>query len=225
MAKGKFPLISTIIDKIVDFFSKKYRVYMYSITINGYIIPPEPNRRKKVSGPVKVVYEIVEEEGKQKLVARGTPTQYLPDTTLQFEISFEITPYFRSIIRPEHFEYWFIKNILDDLIASAEMMAAKNKAFTYYVELPVEKARNLLEFIRDKTITEVKEMKTGTVKVSTIPTFVVKDMSIVFEGSFDVSEKILKRFEAIDTVIVRIFRPDELEPYWEFTFEYLHSLK
>jgi len=225
MAKGRFPFISTVIDKITDFFSKKYRVYMYSITINGYIIPPEPNRRKRVPGPLKIVYEMTEEEGKPKLVARGAPVQYLPDTTLQFEISFEIAPYFRSLIRPEEFETWFVNYILDDLVSSAEIMAAKNKAFTYYTEVPVERARNLLEFIRDKTITEVKEMKTGLVKISTVPYFVVKDLSIVVEGYFDVSERILKRFEAIDTVTLRLFRPDEVVPYFEISYEYVHTLK
>jgi len=225
MPEGRFPFISTVIDKIADFFSKKYRVYMYSITINGYIIPPEANRRKRIPGPLKVVYEVIEEEGKQKLVAKGRPTAYLPDTTLQFEISFETAPFFRSIVRPEYFEHWFVNNILDDLISSAEIIAAKNKAFTYYVEMPVERVRNLLDFVRDKTITEIKEMKVGTVRISTIPTFVAKDLSINVEGYFDVSERILKRFEAIDTATIRLFRPDELTAYWEIAFEFAHPLK
>jgi len=221
MSKGRFPFISTVIDKIADFFSKKYRVYMYSITINGYIIPPESNRRKRISGPLKVVYEYAE----GKIRAKGVPVQYFPDTTLQFEISFETIPFFRSLIRPEDFETWFVSNILDDLVSSAEIMAAKHKAFTYYVELPVEQAKNLLEFVRDKTITEIKEMRVGTVRISTIPSFIVSSLSINFEGYFDVSERILKKFEAIDSVILRLFRPEESIPYYELQFEYLHSLK
>lgn len=183
-------------DFIVDFFSKKYTIYCYVVTINGWIEPPDENKRK---------------------------VSYYADTTLQFEISFEDYPFFRAMVTEDNMKT-FIRSLLKDLVESAEYVCTVNKAFTYYTQLPKGQVP-IVEFIRNLTRYEILKVEdTYFVKVSTKPIFHVRSFSYKMVEKFTVSERILKEFEAIDTATIRIFRPGDIEPYFEFKFEYLHKL-
>lgn len=190
--------LKKVADFVIDFFSKKYTIYCYIVTINGWIEPPDENKRK---------------------------ASYYSDTTLQFEISFEDSPYFRCMIGEDYYMKEFIKSILRDLVGSAEYICTLNKAFTYYKQLPKGQVP-LVEYIRDLTKYEVLKVDDSFfVKVSTKPIFHVSSFSFKKVGKFVVSERILKEFEAVDTATVRVFRPGDIDPYFEFKFEYLHKLK
>lgn len=206
--KDIFAVIKEGIYKIADtLFFKKYRIYMYAITLNGYIIPPEENRRK---------------------------TTYVPESLLSFEIAFDKPPYFRTLSATvEEVNEKYKKDFFDFLPSEASYYCSINDAFTYYIELPLGQV-SIIDYVREDRFKVIKLIREGKVqelvKVNTKPTFVVKDVRIEQVGSFYVSERILKEFVAVDTAYVRIYRPlryeieYEEEPYFEIAFEYEHKL-
>ena len=205
-------IFETIKEKLIQIaetlFFKRYKIYMYAITLNGYIIPPDQNKRKNI---------------------------YSSETTLSFEIAFDKPPFFRTMYDNEVDVMNAYRRIFYDILPSeVAYYCAINNAFSYYIQLPLGQV-SIIDYVREDRYKVIRMIREGKVqelvKVNTKPIFVVKDVRIEPMGHFYVSERMLKEFVAVDTAYVRIYRPlryevgFEEEPYFEIPFEYEHSLK
>jgi len=188
------------IPRVIRRRPRVYRIYMYEVRVSGVVIPPKEVQRK---------------------------TRYKETTLIQFEISFEDRPYFRTFTdNPIDAERRY-RPILEDLAKQLERHPSVRKCFTYFVEIP-KSQMTMQDYLSSPEPKDVirRAGPNTLIKVFGKPTLVVKDVSFEPVGYFDVSEDefpIIKG-EASDTFIFKVYRPNEDIPYAEVEDEFIHPL-
>jgi len=213
MPDGFFERFREATRKFIETLRKKmglvrvFKIYMYEVRASGYVIPPKEVRKKTLS-------------------------DYKPESMIQFELSFETEPFFRSMIESHVEARRRFEDEILDLVRKQEERSMERKAFSWWVKVPATAVpqRLLSEYLKYATPRE-KELlrKEGLVEIVGRPTFVVEKMNFTPVGSFEVSGDLLKRFEAIDTFIFKLYRtPEDMESdsdYIHWEGEFLHGLR
>jgi len=177
-----------------------WRIYMYEVRVSGYVIPPKSSQRK---------------------------TRYSSTTTIQFELSFEERPYFRTFISDPLACERRYGNELENLVKALEKHPKIRRLFTYFEQIP--KSQLTLEDFMAVAESRRVVLSAGPndlIKVFGKPKFVVTAISFEPVGYFDVSEDEfpIVKGEASDTFIFKTYRPNEDVPYAEVEDEFIHSL-
>lgn len=184
-----------------------FKIYMYDVRVSGIVLPPEEFRKKPT-------------------------TQYFREKTpIQFEISFEEEPYFRTLTEfPIEAEKRFTAE-LEELAKNQEKIITQmpylESPFSWSEKVPADTVtqETINKFLRVATDKDKKDFETkGIIKVPAKPELVVKAVSFTPVDSFEVTEDKIKSFESIDTFIFKFYRPMEEEEYWARKGEFLHSL-
>jgi hypothetical protein len=181
-----------------------YEIYRYDARVSGIVLPPEGFKRKG---------------------------EYSRSTPIQFEISFEEPPYFRTMIKfpiqAERRYYAELKELVENQERIITTLPYLESPFAWFnkVRREIVPPETVAKFLRIATRKDLERYETeSTVKVPARPELVIEATSFTPVDSFKVTEEKLKEFEAIDTFIFKTIRPGESEPYWERKGEFLHSL-
>jgi hypothetical protein len=181
-----------------------FRIYRYDVRVSGIVLPPK-EFRKKVS--------------------------YSRTTPIQFEISFEEEPYFRTLlefVREAETKY---EAELRELVKNQERIITQLPylqsplGWSEKVSAEIITQETINKFLRVATDKDKKDFETKrVVKVPARPELVVEAVSFTPVDSFEVTEDKIKTFEAIDSFVFKFYRPNEEEEYWARRGEFLHSL-
>ena len=183
------------------------RIYCYVVRVSGIVLPPVPLRKK-------------------------SDWQYLTsESPIKFELSFEETPFFRTVIADWKEAQKRYDGELRELVKNEERKAGEapigSTPFAWFIKadaslLPV---RKLEEFLAVADPEQKKEyQRTGKIMVAARPEYVIMAMDFEPVESFEVRSEKIRQFEAIDTYFFKLYRPDEDEPYRQYTGEFLHKL-
>jgi len=179
-----------------------YRIYCYEVRVSGYVIPPKPVRRKDF---------------------------YKPYTCIQFELSFEERPYFRTLISNFKDAKERYEKELEYLVKEQEQRAVREFAFNPTEKVEASKYPDLVrKFLRvaSREDLEMYELSGGKyIKIPGRPEFVIEAIDFEEVEYFDVEEGKLKEFKALDDGIFKLYRPYEEEvPYMQWRVPFLHDL-
>jgi hypothetical protein len=187
------------------------KIYMYVVRVSGIVLPPKEFRKK---------------------------TSYKRETQIQFELSFEEEPYFRNLNEDRHEAQRRFEAELVGLVKNQEnkieQLPYLNSPFAWSNKVSAEEVSQTTidNFLKTATTKDIQEYGVkGVIKVPAKPEFIVQAVSFapvsVETGgadSFEVTEDKIKTFEAIDTFIFKLYRPNEDEEYRSWSGEFLHAL-
>jgi hypothetical protein len=186
-----------------------FRIYFYVVRVSGYIIPPRDVRKKK---------------------------RYDPKTPIQWELSFEERPFFRTLLSNKEEAYAKFEDGLRALVREQEKRSiiefafkgaktdSDDAVFIDAEEMPQTILNRYLMMATEKQ--EEKYRKEGKVQVAGEPDFVIEAMDFEPVDYIDVPEDRIKEFQAEDMYILKLFRPEEVdeEPYDSWKGEWTHEL-
>ena len=179
------------------------RIYTYVVRVSGYVLPPMESQRKK--------------RGRQGMDK---------ETVIQFELSFEDRPFFRTVIAKQTDAEMKYKNELAQLVRDQEDVALSKKAFSY----PIPKSNKFdmwEDYVNATSLTKSKIRKDRPDEFTLgKPSFMVDAIGFEPTGYFDAPSNQLREFTAKDDFIFKIYRPEEYPEQsfneWDDSFE--HSL-
>lgn len=181
-----------------------FKIYMYVVRVSGVVMPPREFRKKEV---------------------------YRRDTQIQFELSFEEEPYFRTLIDNFRDAQTKFEPELRDLVKNQEtkiiQLPYTQSPFSWSEEISADivtqtTINNFLRVANTKDMTNFETKR--IIKVPARPEFVVQAVDFEPVDSFEVTEDKIKDFQAIDTFIMKLYRPNEEEEYRSWSGEFLHAL-
>jgi hypothetical protein len=159
------------------------RIYSYVVRVSGYILPPAESLRKKAQNLDK-------------------------DTVIQFELSFEDRPFFRTSVGKNTDCEMRYKNELKQLVKDQEIVSVQKKAFSY--QSPKSNMWELWEDYNSASSTGKRNIRKDYPEEFTLgrPTFMVDDSAISFEPEayMDVPSNRLREFKATDEFVFKIYR-------------------
>ena len=179
-------------------------VYMYVVRVSGIVLPPPAFRKKDI---------------------------YKKETHIQFELSFEEEPYFRTVTEDLKEAQARFERELRELVKAQEnkipILPYTDSPFSWSEKISADiitqmTINNFLRVASEKDRTEYETKK--IVKVPAKPDFVVEAVDFEPMESFEVTEDKIKTFESIDTFIFKLYRPNEEEEYRAWRGEFLHAL-
>ncbi|MCS7106236.1 MAG: hypothetical protein NZ942_02890 [Candidatus Aenigmarchaeota archaeon] len=181
-----------------------HRIYCYEVRISGYVIPPEDVRKKE---------------------------RYRRTTCIQFELSFEERPYFRTFISDFKTAKERYEKELKELVEEQERRAIEEYAFRPTIPFDISKVKVHKKII-DKFLLyssydqqKIYEMSGGKIiAICGRPKFVVEAIDFEPVEFFDVEEGKIKEGKALDSAIFKLYRPLDEEPYKQWRIEFLHDL-
>lgn len=185
------------------------RIYMYVVRISGEVIPPEGTQKKKT---------------------------YKRESLIQWELSFEEEPYFRTITPDLRLAEQRFKTEIEELVKAQEtkvaQMGVRKSPFRWFETIPREAAsqRQIDDFMKVATKEDQENFeKTGQINIAARPNFSITT-EVNFEPAdmkpnyFDVDSDRLKMMRSIDSFIFKVFRPNEEESYDSWGGELEHEL-
>jgi hypothetical protein len=184
------------------------KIYAYNVTVSGMVLPPIESLRKKAERLDK-------------------------DTVIQFELTFEDNPFFRTAIDKWDDAQKRFENELKELVKEQETRSMKSPrtgkpAFSYAV--PSQENRKLLADYLEATSLEKRKMRKESPDefASGRPSFMVVDVAFQEAGHIDVPSNRLREFKAVDEYYFAVYRPEDIEKkdpidHWDGSFE--HSLR
>lgn len=211
---GLFDIIEGI-RKIVEKYGKfpkpgRAYLYFYRVVISGVVMEP-----KEIS------------------TGKGSDT-----TRINFEIAFEDPPFFRSFEDSEDKVFRKYRKDFEDLVKAMEIFSTRCRydrvvkggkrtigAFNWKVYVPINKvSKSYLDLVKRLSLSEEdrKMLAQGYIFVPLKPEFSVRDVSI--EKAMD--KKVVPAYlrKAKDVFVFRLFRAGDIEPYFEYREDFLHSL-
>lgn len=200
---GAKPSPPPILPPVVERIPPVVRIYTYVVRVSGYVLPPMESLRKK--------------KGRQGLDK---------ETVIQFELSFEDRPFFRTVIAKQTDAEMKYKNELAQLVKDQEDTSLRKKAFSY----PIPKSNKFEmweDYIAGTSLTKSKIRKERPDEFTLgKPSFMVDAIGFEPTGYFDVPSNQLREFKASDDFIFKIYRPEQYPEQamneWDGSFE--HSL-
>jgi hypothetical protein len=178
-----------------------YRIYCYEVRVSGFVIPPSDVRKRDI---------------------------YRPYTCIQFELSFEERPYFRTLISNFKDAKDRYEKELEKLVSEQEERAIKEFAFRPTIRVEAKKYPELVDkFLRvasDKDMEEYERSGGRYIKIPDRPKFVVEAIDFEEVEFFDVEEGKIKEFKAFDDGIFKLYRPYDEMPYIQWRVPFLHDL-
>jgi hypothetical protein len=188
---------------------KVFRIYVYVVRLSGYVIPPHDVRKKP-------------------------RTQYAPKTPIQWELSFEEGTFFRTITGDYREAIKKYESSLAELVREQEVRSIEEFAFrpTIQVDIDVLKIpqKTIEKYLRygryksKKKETAEELVRKGKIEISGRPEFVIEAIDFEPMRFFDVSEDRLREFKATDDFIFKLIRPEDTEPYQQWSGEFTHPL-
>lgn len=183
--------------------ARKIRIYSYIVRVSGYVLPPKESRKK---------------------------TKYSRKTVIQFELSFEETPYFRTITG----DYKLVKDKYEDelrsLVMEQERTIAEDFAITPTEEIDPKQFNVpqsvILKFLRVASKKAEDEFRTrGVIKVVAGKPLMNVD-AVDFEpmGFFDIDQERIREGLSTDIFNLKLYRPNEEEEYWHKEGKFTHDL-
>jgi len=185
---------------------KIYRVYMYVVRVSGVVYPPQDFRKKSPSR----------------------------DTAIQFELSFEDAPYFRTLTENYRVAEKRFDGELRSLVTEQEVASRSVKseafgelgAFSWRKDEPAPTGKTLRDYLNIISDTEKERvMRTGMIKIPARPEFYIDTINFEPVDFIDVPSDRIKEFKSTDTFIFKIYRagdtPEEAFNSWrdEFTHD------
>jgi hypothetical protein len=208
--------ISTAVERFRRLIAPRMvRVYQYVVRVSGRVEPPTVVQRKK-------------------------PRE---QTEIQFELSFEAPPFFRTLIADFKEAQRKFEPELLALVSQQELTATRMRSpvmfaqgvFSWTAEKAVEEAiaeigfapvqRLITEFLATATEPEKARFEMERkIRVPLRPKFVVTAVDFEPFGFIDVPEDMIRLRKAVDEFVFKLYRPDETVPFvmWRGSFE--HSL-
>lgn len=181
-----------------------YRIYCYEVRVSGYVIPPADVRKK---------------------------VRYIKGTCIQFELSFEEKPYFRTFISDFRIAKERYEKELKDLVEEQEKRAIEEFAFTPTIEIdtsevpvPQKMLRKFFEVASSSAMLSYERSGRRVIRICGRPKFVVEAIDFEPIEFFDVEEGRIREGKALDRAIFKLYRPYDDEPYIQWRVEFLHDL-
>jgi len=181
-----------------------FKVYMYVVRVSGVVMPPPEFRKKDV---------------------------YKKETQIQFELSFEEEPYFRTLLDNIRDAQTRFESELRSLVKNQEskiqLLPYTQSPFSWSEKISADiiTQTTINNFLKVATEKDKAEYETKRiVKIPAKPEFVVQAVDFEPVESFEVTEDKIKTFESIDTFIFKLYRPNEEEEYRAWRGEFLHAL-
>ena len=158
-----------------------------------------------------------------------TGKTYEEKTLLQFELSFENSPFFRTMISDTKLAKERYATFLENLVREQEdasttvtsRITDQMGAFAWRQDTSREniEQKTLLKFLSHMTEKDMERYeKTGLVKRPLTPQFIVVDIDFEPAGVIEISSDKLKEFKAKDIFIFKVYRPEEYPEdfnHWE----------
>lgn len=211
---GLFEIIEGIRQMIQKYakFPKPGRAYLYfyRVVISGVVIEP-----KEVS------------------TGKGSDA-----TRINFELAFEDPPFFRSFEDSEDKVFRKYRKDFEDLVKAMEIFSIRCRydrivrggrktigAFNWKVYVPINKvSKSYLDLIKKLDLSEEdrRMLAQGYVFVPLKPEFSIRDISIEKAMERKVVPAYLSK--AKDVFVFRLFRAGDIDPYFEYRDEFVHSL-
>jgi hypothetical protein len=183
---------------------KIYRIHRYVVRASGIVLPPKEFRKK---------------------------TEYKPDTQIQFELSFEEEPYFRTLTEEYKVAQTRFESEITDLVRDQERHIERlpylRSPFSWYIEVNASFVTKevLDKFLENATDKDMENYKTkNIIKIPARPIFAVSAVDFEYVDVFEVTEDKVRELKSIDTFMFKVYRPNEEEEYWSRTGEFLHDL-
>ena len=207
MPDGFFERFREATRKFIETLRKKmglvrvFKIYMYEVRASGYVIPPKEVQKKR---------------------------HYKKESMIQFELSFETEPFFRSMIESHIEAKRRYEREIEDLVRKQEERSMEKRAFTWFIKVPATAVpqRLLSEYLRVATPREKEEYrKSGLIEIAARPTFAIEAIDFAPVESFEVRGDMIKEFKAIDTFVFKLYRPNESVDYMHWEGEFLHDLR
>lgn len=178
------------------------RIYFYVVRVSGYTIPPHDVRRK----------------------TRG---RYNPKTPIQWEMSFEDRPFFRTTIANYKEAIEKHEPELRALVREQEKKAIEHFAFKPTIPIPSDQLSqstiNNFLLICSKN-QEDEYNKTGDIFICGQPEFVISAIDFEPADFADVPRSRIREFKATDIYTFKLIRPEEDEAYQDWKGEWEHDL-
>jgi hypothetical protein len=198
---------------------------------------------RKRLGLIKVItiYQYVVRASGRVMSPTQKKVNWAADTRIQFELSFEDDPFFRTITdnfrdAQKRFEADIVQ-LVKDQEKRIEQLPVDRSPFAWNEKVSKEEISEitLKRFLRFATEKEkIDYEKTGQVKKPAKPTFLVTAVDFEMADSFQVTSDKLKSFESQDTGVFKLYRwddehedEDRLDAHWSgrrWKVEYLHAL-
>jgi hypothetical protein len=179
---------------------KVVTVYSYVVRASGYAEPPREMQRKK---------------------------RYKRETLIQFELSFEESPYFRTLTADHKEAEKTFGDALKDLVADQEIVAFRKRAIYASLikaeEIPEETLQSYLRGASVEEKTRYKEEKKIFMPKGK-STFVVTAIDFEPIEMIEVPEDRIPERRASDIFYFKLYRPNEEEEFDLWRGEWIHDL-
>jgi hypothetical protein len=175
-------------------------VYSYVVRASGIVIPPKETQKKKT---------------------------YAKDTLIQFELSFEDSPFFRTIISDYKEAMTKFESAMRELVADQELVAVRQKAI-YCEAIPEDQIEKdtLLNYLQFATKRE-REKYEATKRILVAkgrPEFAIDAIDFEPVESFEIPANKLQKGTAEDTFVFKLYRPEEDKQFDSWGGKWEHTL-